>query len=142
MRFVAADTRMSVMEIKWGLVPDMGGVLLMPRLARSDVIRELTFSGRIFSGTEALSMGLATRVCVDPLAEAMRFAREIADKSPHAVRAGKRLMKLMDSGDAATILNAESREQIQLLGSPNQAEAVRANLEKRAPKFVEVEPGN
>ena len=112
----------------------------MPRLARSDVIRELTFSGRVFSGTEALSMGFATRVCEDPYSAAMAFARDIAGKSPHAVRAGKRLMKLMETGEAATILNAESREQIQLLGSQNQTEAVRANLEKRAPQFVEVEP--
>jgi len=140
MRFVAADTRMSVMEIKWGLVPDMGGMLLMPRLARSDVISELMFSGRVFSGAEALSMGLATRVCEDPYPAAMAFAREIAGKSPHAVRAGKRLTKLMWTGDAATVLDAESREQIQLLGSPNQTEAVRANLEKRAPKFMEVAP--
>jgi enoyl-CoA hydratase/carnithine racemase len=77
-RFVAPDTRMSVMEVKWGLVPDMGGMLLMPRLARGDVIRELTFSGRVFSGTEAMTLGFATRVCDDPYAAAMAFAREVA----------------------------------------------------------------
>lgn len=141
LRFVAPDTRMSVMEVKWGLVPDMGGMLLMPRLARGDVIRELTFSGRVFSGAEALSMGLATRVCDDPYPAALAFAREIAAKSPHAVRAGKRLMKAMEAGDPAAILRAESHEQVQLLGSANQKEAVVANLEKRAPKFTEVESG-
>jgi len=140
MRFVAPDTKMSVMEVKWGLVPDMGGTLLMPRLARGDVIRELTFSGRVFSGTEALSMGFATRVCDDPYAAAMDFAREVAGKSPHAVRAGKRLMKLMETDDAASILRSESYEQVRLLGSVNQKEAVVANLQKRAPAFVEVEP--
>jgi len=141
LRFVAPDTRMSVMEIKWGLVPDMGGMLLMPRLARGDVIRELTYSGRVFSGTEALALGFATRVCLDPYAEALACAREVAGNSPHAVRAGKRLMKVMETGDAAAILRAESREQVQLLGSPNQKEAVLANLQKRAPDFAEVEPG-
>lgn len=140
-RLVAPDTRMSVMEIKWGLVPDMGGTLLMPRLARGDVIRELTYSGRVFSGNDALSMGFATRVCDDPYAAAMAFAREVAGRSPHAVRAGKRLMKLMETGDAATVLRGESDEQVRLLGSVNQKEAVVANLEKRAPKFVEAEPG-
>lgn len=140
MRFVAPDTKMSVMEIKWGLVPDMGGTLLMPRLARGDVIRELTFSGRVFSGTEALSMGFATRVCEDPHTAAMTFAREVAGKNPHAVRAGKRLMKLMEAGDAATILRTESHEQVRLLGSINQKEAVVANLQQRLPNFVEVEP--
>jgi enoyl-CoA hydratase/carnithine racemase len=141
LRFVAPDTKMSVMEIKWGLVPDMGGTLLMPRLARGDVIRELTFSGRVFSGAEALSMGFATRVCEDPYTAALAFAREVAGRSPHAVRAGKRLMKLMETGDAAAILRTESHEQVRLLGSTNQKEAVVANLQKRAPNFVEVEPG-
>lgn len=137
LRFVAADTKMSVMEIKWGLVPDMGGMLLMPQLARGDVIRELTFSGRVFSGTEALALGFATRVCEDPYAAALAFAREVAGMSPHAVRAGKRLMKVMQSGDAAAILRAESDEQLRLIGSANQKEAVMANIGKRAPNFAE-----
>ncbi len=138
-RFVAPDTRMSVMEIKWGLVPDMGGMLLMPRLARGDVIRELTFSGRVFSGTEALALGFATRVCEDPYAAALAFAREVAGMSPHAVRASKRLMQVMQAGDAAAILRAESDEQGRLIGSANQREAVMANIEKRAPNFTEAE---
>ncbi len=138
-RYVAPDARMSVMEIKWGLVPDMGGALLMRTLARADVIRELTFTGRIFDGNEALALGFATRVCDDPLAAALATAREIAGRSPHAIRAGKRLLEVADSGDAAAVLLAESVEQAKLLGSPNQAEAVRANLEKRAPAFTDPE---
>jgi len=137
LRFVAPDTKMSVMEIKWGLVPDMGGMLLMRHLARGDVIRELTFSGRVFSGTEALALGFATRVCDDPYPAALAFAREVAGRSPHAVRAGKRLMKVMETGGAAAILRAESDEQIKLIGSANQKEAVMANIQKRAPNFVE-----
>jgi enoyl-CoA hydratase/carnithine racemase len=140
MRFVAADTKMSIMEIKWGLVPDMGGMLLMPRLARGDVIRELTYSGRVFSGTEALTLGFATRICADPYAEALAYAREVAGRSPHAVRANKRLMKVMEAGDAAAILRAESDEQVRLIGSANQKEAVQANLQRRAPIFAETGP--
>jgi enoyl-CoA hydratase/carnithine racemase len=139
-RFVAPDTKMSVMEIKWGLVPDMGGMMLMPKLARGDVIRELTLSGRVFSGVEAMELGFATRVCEDPYAAAMAFALEVAGKSPHAVRAGKRLMKVMETADAAAILRAESDEQVRLIGSSNQKEAVLANIQKRLPHFAEVEP--
>ncbi len=137
LRFVTPDARLSVMEIKWGLVPDMGGALLMRDLARADVIRELTCGGRVFDGTEAAALGLATRVCADPRAEALALAREIAGRSPDAIRAGKRLLRLAESADPATVLQAESDEQIALLGSPNQVEAVAANLHKRAPAFVD-----
>lgn len=135
LRFVTADARMSVLEIKWGLIPDMGGVVLMRGLVRDDVARELTYSGRMFSGEEALAMGLATRVCADPHAEALAFARDVAGKNPHAIRAGKRLMNLALNGDQHAILLEESREQTALMGSPNQVEAVRASLEKRAASF-------
>jgi enoyl-CoA hydratase/carnithine racemase len=137
MRFVAPDARMSVMEIKWGLVPDMAGVALLRGLLRDDVVRELTFSGRIFDGQEALALGLATRVCEDPRAEALAFARDVASKNPDAIRAGKRLLDLAVEADQPTILRAETDEQVRLIGSPNQVEAVKANLEKRAPNFVD-----
>jgi len=135
-RIVAPDTKLSVMEIKWGLVPDMAGMVLMRELARSDVVRELTFTGRIFSGEEALRLGFATRVSADPLAEALQMAHEIAGKSPDAIRAGKRLLNASLSQNAAELLLAESVEQKALIGSPNQVEAVKANIERRAPRFV------
>lgn len=134
-RIVAPDTRLSVMEIKWGLVPDMGGMVLMRELARSDVVRELTFTGRIFSGEEALKLGFATRLAAEPLAEALQMAREIAGKSPDAIRAGKRLLNAALSQSAADLLVAESVEQRALIGGANQTEAVRANIERRAPQF-------
>lgn len=134
-RLVAPDTRMSVMEIKWGLVPDMAGMVLMRELARDDVVRELTYTGRIFSGEEALQIGFATRVCADPLAEALQMAHDIAQKSPDAIRAGKRLLNGSASQTAAELLMAESVEQKALIGSANQAEAVKANMERRAPHF-------
>jgi enoyl-CoA hydratase/carnithine racemase len=136
MRFVAPDAQLSVLEINWGLVPDMAGIALMRGLVRDDVARELIFSGRIFSGREALRLGLATRVCDDPRSEALAFARELAAKSPDAIRAGKRLLTLAAEGDQHAILLAETAEQVKLIGSPNQVEAVRAHLEKRAPRFV------
>ena len=137
LRFVAPDARLSVMEIKWGLVPDMAGLVLMRGLLRDDVARELTFSGRIFTGEEALALGLATRVCPDPRAEALAFAEAVASKNPDAIRAGKRLLDLVAEGDQHAILLAETTEQVKLIGSPNQVEAVKANLEKRPPVFVD-----
>ena len=131
MRFLTPDARMSIMEIKWGLVPDMAGTPILASLVRDDVLRELTYTGRVFSAQEALSYGLATRICDDPRAAAFDVAREIAGKSPDAVRAAKRMINSLYA-DSASALLAESVEQQKLLGSPNQTEAVRANIEKRA----------
>jgi enoyl-CoA hydratase/carnithine racemase len=136
MRFLAPDTRMSVMEIKWGLVPDMAGTPILASLVRDDILRDLTYTGRIFSAQEALSYGLATRICDDPRAAALETAREIAGKSPDAIRAAKRMLNNL-AVDPGPALLAESVEQMKLMGGPNQTEAVRANIEKRAPKFVD-----
>ena len=138
LRFVTADARLSVMEIKWGLVPDMAGIALLRRLIRDDVARELTYSGRQFTGDEALALGLATRVCLDPRAEAVAFAQDIAAKSPNAIRAAKRLLNMAADSDQKTILNAESQEQAALIGSPNQIEAIMANMQSRPPVFSDV----
>ena len=137
LRFVTADTRMAVMEIKWGLVPDMAGMVLMRGLVRDDVARELTYTGRIFDGEEAARLGLATRVCADPRAEALALAAEIAAKSPTAIRAAKRLLDMVADADQHAILKAESVEQAALIGSPNQVEAVMSNMQKRAAAYVD-----
>ena len=108
------------MEIKWGLVPDMAGTPILASLVRDDILRELTYTGRIFSAQEALSYGLATRICDDPLAAALELAREIAGKSPEAIRAAKRLLNNL-SGDPGPALLAESVEQMKLMGSPQPA---------------------
>jgi enoyl-CoA hydratase/carnithine racemase len=136
MRFLAPDARMSIMEIKWGLVPDMAGTPILASLLRDDILRELTYTGRIFSAQEALAYGLATRVCDDPRAAAFEVAREIAGMNPHAIRAAKRLLNKL-TVDPGPALLAESVEQQKLIGSSNQLEAVRANIEKRAPKFAD-----
>ncbi|WP_038931523.1 crotonase/enoyl-CoA hydratase family protein [Bradyrhizobium japonicum] len=136
MRFLSADARMSVMEIKWGLVPDMAGTPILASLVRDDILRDLTYTGRIFSAQEAMSYGLATRICDDPRATALEVAREIAGKSPDAIRAAKRLLNNL-SVDPGPALLAESVEQQKLIGSANQTEAVRSNLEKRAAKYAD-----
>jgi enoyl-CoA hydratase/carnithine racemase len=136
MRFLSADARMSVMEIKWGLVPDMAGTPILASLVRDDILRDLTYTGRIFSAQEAMSYGLATRICDDPRATALEVAREIAGKSPDAIRAAKRLLNNL-SVDPGPALLAESVEQQKLIGSANQTEAVRSNLEKREARYVD-----
>lgn len=139
-RLVAPDAKLSVMEIKWGLVPDMAGMPRLRSLCRDDVARELTYTGRIVSGAEAVALGLATRVEADPVAAALEMAAAIAGKNPAGIRAGKRLLNASESFDVSTgdLLLAESREQQALIGTPNQAEAVKANMEKRAPVFADM----
>ncbi|HEY3721421.1 MAG TPA: crotonase/enoyl-CoA hydratase family protein [Roseiarcus sp.] len=136
-RYVAPDARLSILEVKWGLVPDMAGIALMREVARSDVIRDLAFTGRVFSGVEALTYGFASAVHADPLAAAHGTAREIAGRSPDAVRAIKRLLNRASDDDAAALLLAESREQAALMGSANQVEAARAGVEGRAGRFAD-----
>jgi enoyl-CoA hydratase/carnithine racemase len=128
-------TRMSIMEMKWGLVPDMAGIALWRTLARDDVLRELTYTNREFSAAEAVGLGFVTRTSEHPHAAAMLLAREIAGRNPHAIRGAKRLYNAAVDGDAAAILLAESEEQGAVIRKPNQIEAVTANFEKRAPTF-------
>ena len=134
-RFVAPDAKLSVMEIKWGLVPDMSGTQTLRHLVRLDVAKELTFTGRVVSGTEAVALGLATHVSDAPREAALAMAREIAAKSPAAVRAGKQLLNASVTASVEDGLRLEARLQTSLIGKPEQVEAVRANLEKRAPRF-------
>jgi enoyl-CoA hydratase/carnithine racemase len=120
----------------------MGGIALMRKLARADVVRELAMTGRIFSGADfsgadALTYGFATSVHADPLGAARSTAKEIAARSPEAVRAIKRLVNFAIDADAAAILLAESKEQAALIGSPNQIEAVRAGMEGRPGRFAD-----
>lgn len=136
-RYVAPDTRMAILEIKWGLIPDMAGTQIMRHLAREDVIRELTYTGRIFNGVEAVEYGFATRVCEDPRADALALAHEIAGKSPDAIRAGKRLLNAAGVISPAEGLMQETVEQVALIGSPNQVESVMSNLQKREAAYAD-----
>ena len=136
-RIVAPDARMSVLEIRWGLIPDMTGSQLLPELVGRDVAKELTFSGRVVSGAEAVSLGLATRTDPDPRTAALELARGIAARSPHAIRAAKRLLDLAGRVDLAAGFAAEQKEIGALIGSPNQVEAVAAEFGKRPPDFAD-----
>ncbi|MGB5284094.1 MAG: crotonase/enoyl-CoA hydratase family protein [Polyangiales bacterium] len=134
-RYATADAQFSVMEIKWGLIPDMSLTQTLPALVPLDVAKELTFTGRIVSGTEARELGLVTKISEDPLADALQTAKLIATKSPHAIRAGKTLLRDAPGMSRADALKLETALQVTLLGSPNQMEAVQANMSKRDPDF-------
>ncbi len=135
-RIAAPDARLAIMEMKWGLIPDMGGMALLPRLTRSDVIRRMTYTAAPVDAAQAAAWGLVTEVTEDPHAAAQDLAREIAGRSPAAIRAAKRLIAVAESGAAvANVLIAESREQAALIGGPEQMEQVAANMAGRAPVF-------
>ncbi len=134
-RIVAPDAQLSVMEIKYGLVPDMGASRTLLRVVRPDVAKELTWTGRIVGGEEAVSLGLATRVAADPLAAAFELARTIAAQSPHAIRAGKRLYEAAPALSTAEAFRLETDLQLGLLGSPNQMAAVQAVMTKSVATF-------
>ena len=106
-RVAHPESRLSIMELKWGIVPDMAGIALWRTLVRDDVLRELTYTNREISGVEAVHLGFATRVADDPRAEALALAREIASKNPDAIRGAKRLYNLAADADSATLLLAE-----------------------------------
>jgi enoyl-CoA hydratase/carnithine racemase len=136
-RVVDPTARMAVMEMKWGLVPDMAGYALWKGLVRDDVLRELTYTNREFSGAEAGELGFATYVDANPVARASAIAAEIADRNPHAQRAAKRLFNRYLEVPADEILMAESIEQQALIGSKNQIEAVMSQMEKRKADYVD-----
>ncbi|MCL2585801.1 MAG: crotonase/enoyl-CoA hydratase family protein [Streptosporangiales bacterium] len=136
-RIVAPDARLSVMEARWGLVPDMAGFALLRDLVRDDVARELTYTARKVPAPEAVELGLATRVADDPHAAARELAAQIAAGSPRAVRAAKRLFAVSRDAGADRILLEESREQQELLHGPDVAEILTAQFEQRDPKFTD-----
>ncbi len=136
-RIMSPDARLAVMEMKWGLVPDMAGFALWRGYVRDDVLRELTYTNREFSGAEALSLGFATYVEDRPLEKARDIAAQIALKHPRAIREAKRLCNTLPDLDEDAILMAESVAQDKVIRTADQIEAVMAAMEKRAPAFSE-----
>lgn len=135
LRIVAPDARLSVMEIRYGLIPDMTASRTLLRLVRDDLARELIYTGRVVEAEEAVRIGLATRVSDDPIADALALARQIAASSPSAIRAGKRLCLDAVDLDVTAALARETELQLGLLGTPEQMEAVAAAMQKRAAVF-------
>jgi enoyl-CoA hydratase/carnithine racemase len=136
-RIAAPDARLSVMEIKWGLIPDMAITRALPRLVGIDVAKELTFTGRVFDGAEAQRLGVVTRTSEAPLAAARQLAQTIATRSPDAVRSAKRLLDETWSGTVHDTLALEAELQLGLIGSPNQLAAVAAGFTQQSPDFVD-----
>jgi enoyl-CoA hydratase/carnithine racemase len=136
-RIVHPDTQLSVREVHWGLVPDMTGTFVLSRLVRPDVAKELTYTARVISGAEALELGLATRLSDDPHADAMQLAGDIAARSPGSVRGSKELFNRMFAEGAAAQFAAERSVIGAQIGTPNQIEAVMANMERSTANFVD-----
>ena len=136
-RIAAPGTRFAIRETYWGLVPDMAGFPLWRSLVRDDVLRELTYTAREFEVDEALRHGFVTRIADDPHAAAMALAHAIAARNPHAIRGAKRLCNMAHDADPLTMLQAETDEQVKVIGKPNMLEQVRANMEKRAAVFAD-----
>lgn len=137
MRIASPDAKLSVREIHWGLVPDMGISATLPRLLPLDVAKELTFTGRVVSGEEADRAGLVTRLADDPLSAARDLAGEIAGRSPDAVRAAKRLFESTWPAAGRQGLELETELQIPLIGSPNQMAAVMAGMNNEPAVFTD-----
>jgi enoyl-CoA hydratase/carnithine racemase len=135
LRIVAADAKLSVLEARWGLIPDMTGTAMLPRLVGLDVAKELTLTGRMVSGEEAVAIGLATKLAADPRAAALELAADLVTKSPDALREGKRLLNLSGTRPIAEQFADERKTMGSLIGSPNQVEATMAYFEKRPPSF-------
>lgn len=134
-RIAAPGTRFAIREVYWGLVPDMAGFPIWRGLVRDDVLRELVYTAREFDADEALRHGFVTRIADDPHAAAMMLAREIAARSPHAVRGAKRLCNMAHDADSRAMLLVETEEQVKVIGKPNMMEAVAANMGKRTAVF-------
>ncbi len=136
-RIAAPDARLSVMEGRWGLIPDMSITRTLPRLVGIDVAKELTLTARTVNGEEADRLGLVTRVAHEPFDTAMELAREIAGRSPDAVRRAKRLFDAGWNGSVEETLALEARLQGELIGTPNQIAAMTAAVSKQEPEFTD-----
>lgn len=134
-RFCTPEAKFSIMEMRWGLIPDMSVTQTLRDVVSIDVAKELIFTGKTISGEEALRLKLVTHVCDKPYEDAMALAKEIASKNPDAIRAAKKLLNEVWHGDSARGLMMESELMTTLIGSPNQMEAVAAQFTKRPPNF-------
>lgn len=134
-RIAHPEAKLSILEMKWGLVPDLGGMVLFPQVLRSDVLRYMTYTARAIGAEQAERWGLVTEIAQNPLATAQALASEIAQKSPSAIRAAKRLIDVSEAEKRADVLLAESAEQVDLIGHPDQMEVIAAQMQGRSPEF-------
>jgi enoyl-CoA hydratase/carnithine racemase len=134
-RIATPDAKFAVMEMKWGIVPDMGGMVLLPKLVRSDVLRRLTYTAEPIGAEQAERWGIITEIADDPMAAATELAEKIAGKSPAAIRSAKKLIGMAETDAANDVLLAESRLQAELIGKPEQMEVIAAQFGKRPAVF-------
>ena len=134
-RIAGPDAQLAVMEMKWGIVPDMGGMVLLPRLVREDVMKRLIYTAEPISAKQAAEWGLVTEVADEPMLAATKLAEKIALKGPNAIKAAKALCETAYRLPPEDVLLAEAQTQASLLGKPEQMEVIAAHFAKRAPKF-------
>jgi enoyl-CoA hydratase/carnithine racemase len=134
-RIAAPDARLSIMELAWGIIPDMGGYALYRNVIREDQWRLLTYTAQELSGEDAQQCGLVTNVAQDPLSAAQEIVQTIAMNNPDAIRAAKRLFEANKATTTEEILVKESEEQMAIVRTPNQIEAFMSRLEKRKPNY-------
>lgn len=136
-RYCTPDAKVSIMEAKWGLIPDMSASVTLRELMPIDIAKELTMTGRIMSGQEAAELNLMTRAVEDPMAEAEKVANEIVQRNPDAVAAAKQLYQAnwIQTPSEKECLKREMELQKTLLGSWNQMAAVVDNFGVSVPYF-------
>lgn len=114
-RIAHPATRLSIMEARWGLVPDMGLTTTLRGLLRTDVLRELTYSARELPGEEAQRLGLVSHLADEPLQAALTLAAEFAQRSPDALLAAKQVLNAALDRSPGRALALEKRWQLRLL---------------------------
>lgn len=134
-RIASPEARLSVMEAKWGIIPDMGITQSLPRLMRADLAKELIMTARVVGAEEAHALGLVTRIAADPVEAARGMAAELARRSPDALAAAKRLVEDGWTLPPGAGLTLEARLQAEIIGGANQIEAVMAGMAGRAAAF-------
>ena len=128
-RFATPGASFSIMEGKWGLIPDMGGNLALRELVAKDVGLRLAMSAEVISAHTALEYGLISEIHEDPLQGAKRFAGQIIERSPDAVAALKKLYQQNWLKSERSILAKESYYQVKILLGKNQARAVKKQID-------------
>jgi enoyl-CoA hydratase/carnithine racemase len=134
-RIAAPDLKFSIMEAKWGLIPDMGLTQSLWKLVRADQAKDLMMTARVLDASEALALGLVTRIADTPLEAARAYAGELLKRSPQVLRDAKRLVDETWTAAPGAGLKLEADLQARIIGSPNQVESVMANVQKRAPVY-------
>ena len=127
-RYASPDASLSVMEGKWGLIPDMGGNLALRELLGRDVAMRLSMTAEVISAQSALDIGLITGVSEDPLKTAEELAAVIIERSPDTVAAVKKLYTQNWTRPDWIMLAKESYYQVRILLGKNQSRAVSKQL--------------